>query len=293
MRTAPPQGRTCPLQSQVALRKEGVPASGEALELSIGATDLPKARERSAEEVRQHRVRGAERSARFDEQERLYLVELPCFRHPTEADESSSARPPADYAAGLRDIADSPIWNEAALVILNVWPWPLHIDFSLVDVDASDLSPLWQILGPDALMVEPIMEAWARVSKTLDRQDEHLLRSIGEVMPPTPNAILRGLADAFKARPGPFAINPRHRRLHELAERDGGWTCHYCARGLVDVCSDQDMTMDTQGGRFLRPGLPKRFPTVDHLVPQSLGGSNGLPNLVLACQPCNSAKGAR
>jgi 5-methylcytosine-specific restriction endonuclease McrA len=32
--------------------------------------------------------------------------------------------------------------------------------------------------------------------------------------------------------------------------------------------------------------------TLDHRVPRSLGGSNGRGNLVLACAPCNQAKGA-
>jgi hypothetical protein len=29
---------------------------------------------------------------------------------------------------------------------------------------------------------------------------------------------------------------------------------------------------------------------VDHIIPQSLGGTNDLSNLALACQPCNAAK---
>lgn len=31
--------------------------------------------------------------------------------------------------------------------------------------------------------------------------------------------------------------------------------------------------------------------SIDHVVPRSKGGSNGDENLVLSCEPCNSAKG--
>jgi len=31
--------------------------------------------------------------------------------------------------------------------------------------------------------------------------------------------------------------------------------------------------------------------TLDHIVPQSLGGGNGIHNLVIACAPCNSRRG--
>lgn len=31
---------------------------------------------------------------------------------------------------------------------------------------------------------------------------------------------------------------------------------------------------------------------IDHVVPIAMGGSNRISNLVLACQPCNSRKGA-
>jgi 5-methylcytosine-specific restriction endonuclease McrA len=34
-------------------------------------------------------------------------------------------------------------------------------------------------------------------------------------------------------------------------------------------------------------------PTIDHVVPLALGGTNELSNLALAHGPCNSGKGAR
>lgn len=49
-----------------------------------------------------------------------------------------------------------------------------------------------------------------------------------------------------------------------LRDRDGGWVCHWC-------------------GRYGN--------TLDHLVPQSIGGTDELDNLVLACMDCNSRRG--
>ena len=57
-------------------------------------------------------------------------------------------------------------------------------------------------------------------------------------------------------------------RRRALVERDGD-RCHYCGSGFTEVNS----------------------PTIDHLVPRSRGGNNRLANLVLACRPCNHAKG--
>lgn len=33
--------------------------------------------------------------------------------------------------------------------------------------------------------------------------------------------------------------------------------------------------------------------TIDHVIPQSLGGENSFENLVVSCSPCNTAKGNR
>ena len=47
--------------------------------------------------------------------------------------------------------------------------------------------------------------------------------------------------------------------------------CVYCEKGIED------------GIQF----------TLDHVVPQDLGGSNETKNLVTACKTCNSAKGSK
>ena len=63
----------------------------------------------------------------------------------------------------------------------------------------------------------------------------------------------------------------RVRQLKQaLAMRDGGAVCHYC------------------GVRHKIYRL-----TLDHVVPRSRGGVNAKSNLVLACEPCNHAKGSR
>jgi hypothetical protein len=63
--------------------------------------------------------------------------------------------------------------------------------------------------------------------------------------------------------------NVSRRDKQALAMRDGGAVCHYC------------------GARSKLGEL-----TVDHVVPLARGGSNARANKVLACRPCNAAKGA-
>lgn len=74
------------------------------------------------------------------------------------------------------------------------------------------------------------------------------------------------------------------RTVEKLAARDG-WLCHYCERELV-------MTPKIPAGEPIPASVvfdPAK-PTIDHVVPQSKGGRDGLYNLVLACRSCNSSK---
>ena len=50
----------------------------------------------------------------------------------------------------------------------------------------------------------------------------------------------------------------------------------------------------TYGGAciYCKQVFPMEQLTLEHLVPRSLGGSNALHNLRLACLPCNSRRGA-
>lgn len=66
----------------------------------------------------------------------------------------------------------------------------------------------------------------------------------------------------------------RKRRL-AIYERDG-WTCHICRQAV-----DRD---DPNGDLA---------PSLDHIVPRSLGGPNADDNLACAHRSCNSKRGAR
>lgn len=81
--------------------------------------------------------------------------------------------------------------------------------------------------------------------------------------------------------------------MRALADRDG-WVCVYCEKKLahlpehlVEITSyDETEHVWTTVDGFV-------FPQTDHVVPSSRGGSNDFENRVLACAPCNSAKGSR
>lgn len=68
-----------------------------------------------------------------------------------------------------------------------------------------------------------------------------------------------------------------------IAERDGGWFCHYCGRALLDFFPEV-------GPGFRRP---LNAPMVDHRTPKCRGGPDALWNLVLSCQRCNQRKATR
>lgn len=65
-------------------------------------------------------------------------------------------------------------------------------------------------------------------------------------------------------------------KVHQLIGRDGH-RCAWCGRGL----------------RAAGQGKGGLFATCDHILPKSLGGSDGLWNLVLACNQCNNERGTR
>lgn len=89
-----------------------------------------------------------------------------------------------------------------------------------------------------------------------------------------------------------------HGGLHILGERDG-WLCRYCSCELIcygcclgwDVYANpEEMDKDWRWWAT-RGGAGVRWATRDHVLPQSLGGSDGLENLVLSCGPCNNKWG--
>ncbi|WP_282946948.1 HNH endonuclease [Cellulomonas endometrii] len=75
---------------------------------------------------------------------------------------------------------------------------------------------------------------------------------------------------------------------HAVAARDG-MSCSYC-----------DVLCDASDGRYVlaRDGARRwvcgpTYPTLDHVIPVSLGGLHRMDNAVLACLTCNKRKGAR
>ncbi len=68
----------------------------------------------------------------------------------------------------------------------------------------------------------------------------------------------------------------------QIAERDGGWKCHYC--GCDVIYGHQP---------YLSHEECKRKCHVDHVIPRADGGTDELNNLVLACQTCNLKRGRK
>lgn len=67
--------------------------------------------------------------------------------------------------------------------------------------------------------------------------------------------------------------SPGVKKVRRVAALDG-WLCRFCARMLA---IDGDVRIRA---------------TIDHWVPRSRGGANDIYNWVLACAPCNLAKGS-
>jgi hypothetical protein len=78
-----------------------------------------------------------------------------------------------------------------------------------------------------------------------------------------------------------------------LWTRDGAW-CAYCGATLALPGINEGWERDRPafgGGWVLKAGYSAAH--IDHVFPKSQGGTNELSNLVLACEDCNMAKGAR
>lgn len=70
-------------------------------------------------------------------------------------------------------------------------------------------------------------------------------------------------------RSRPDLDTPQWKRRRKEVIRRSGTVCKYCGCD----CGD--------------------FPTIDHVIPVALGGTNDMENLVVACRSCNSRKGAK
>jgi 5-methylcytosine-specific restriction endonuclease McrA len=206
-------------------------------------------------------------------------------------DDYCACHHPGDYA--MAELLDVPLMNEAARALLASWPYPLQITLMLQDCGGEDLSPCWEILGPDCGAIEEIMVGWVTFRREVSNDASDLAERVKQTFAMLPASIQHALTDEARRRPARTTIQlypKRHAKLHRIADAHNGWTCHYCGIGLIDVCSDRDMLYDERGGRYIDPSCGKKPPTLDHVVPQALGGSHCEDNLVLACQPCNARK---
>lgn len=82
-------------------------------------------------------------------------------------------------------------------------------------------------------------------------------------------------------------IDNRVEKVRRIYARDGR-RCWWCGRVLMPLDEVPEV------GRAVGSGerrMPPNFPTIDHLTPRSLGGTNGLDNLVVACFNCNHERG--
>jgi 5-methylcytosine-specific restriction endonuclease McrA len=73
-----------------------------------------------------------------------------------------------------------------------------------------------------------------------------------------------------------IAVRQLRRLLLVAVSRRDGTLCHYCQVPTI----------------LTRDGHPRRR-TLDHVIPQALGGTDEMENLVLCCSSCNSRKGVR
>lgn len=85
------------------------------------------------------------------------------------------------------------------------------------------------------------------------------------------------------------------KKMSKLAQRDGGWVCHYCGKKLLRLEEVYRDVYDERGTYVYTTVDPSYgdHPTIDHIIPKSHGGQNKMSNYVLACKSCNSSKGAK
>lgn len=105
-----------------------------------------------------------------------------------------------------------------------------------------------------------------------------------------PFVVIKAMCEDTTLEEGSFSVKPRRTRPRDSERRkairqklfqecDG--FCLYCGVKMFLPCKDKN-------------GLAKTFPdtaTIDHIIPQSKGGTNVQANLLVCCADCNSRKG--
>lgn len=120
----------------------------------------------------------------------------------------------------------------------------------------------------------------------------------------TPSFALDVQTIATLAMAGLFILNPKRGMMAavetrenatKLAERDGGWFCHYC--GVLVGCIEDLGTRHTANNKswysFNESRSPVKVFSIDHKIPKTKGGSDDLDNLLLTCRKCNQRKGKK
>lgn len=88
----------------------------------------------------------------------------------------------------------------------------------------------------------------------------------------------------YYTKSGQWVKNSEYASWEAVYRRDGN-RCHICGKQV----NKKDFTR-TFEGRFI---AGPKYPTVDHVIPQSKGGSHEMDNLRLAHKACNSKKSAK
>jgi 5-methylcytosine-specific restriction endonuclease McrA len=135
--------------------------------------------------------------------------------------------------------------------------------------EAGQKFPQLAVNGPDlGVLLDDVQLLGADEAYALEAELQRLLHRIQKAArtlqgnrPPRPKK---------PTKPGQHARNGWHETRLYLAERDG-WHCFYCRTPFDRL----------------------RGVTIDHYVPKSRWACNLPANLVLACEPCNLAKGDR
>lgn len=98
----------------------------------------------------------------------------------------------------------------------------------------------------------------------------------------------------FAPKRGKMAAVESKENATFLAERDGGWFCHYCK---VPVGFTEDIgrrvVMDGQIIYTYSNDTPVKPFSIDHKKPKCNGGPDDLSNLLLTCRKCNQRKGKK
>jgi hypothetical protein len=155
-----------------------------------------------------------------------------------------------------------------------------------LDVERIELSAGWAIAEDGSVKGSILLllcEAWRQVPcGTLPSDDETLcalLGAPGAWFAKHRNALLRDWWLAADGRLYSTILTPQVEEM--LANRARGWLKHRAA--VIERC----------GAKCWYCGRADVFLALDHVLARSRGGADNPENLVPACKPCNSSKGAK